>query len=161
MVNERPLHGYEVNKLFDQRNIRKWADIGFSSIYYVLEKLESRGLLSSADARGKEKKLYEITSDGRKLLKTEAVLLLSERKPANTPLMTGLVASDFIDKTDLLKALTMRKETLLTDLGALRSAQAHARGAPQSAQRLFSLSETLLVAELTWIDKEIERIKNQ
>jgi DNA-binding PadR family transcriptional regulator len=44
--------------------MRKWTEVGFSSIYYVLEKLELKGLATSTDAQGNEKKQYSITDTG-------------------------------------------------------------------------------------------------
>jgi DNA-binding PadR family transcriptional regulator len=59
LVDERPRHGYEVEQVIEERGMREWTEIGFSSIYYLLKKLEregqTRGQLGEADrgpARG-------------------------------------------------------------------------------------------------------------
>ena len=44
ILAEQPHHGYQIEKLIVDRGMRKWTDVGFSSIYYVLEKLEKKGL---------------------------------------------------------------------------------------------------------------------
>ena len=62
IVAEQPTHGYDINKVLEIRNVRKWADIGFSSIYYVLDKLESKKLVTSDTSSGKEQKKYSITN---------------------------------------------------------------------------------------------------
>jgi len=74
--------------------------------------------------------------------------------------MTGLAASDMIASDTLADALIQRQSQLKSDLAALRSKASTAKNIPASAQRLFSLSETLLVAELNWINKEIEEVKS-
>ena len=48
--------------------MRKWTDVGFSSIYYILEKLEKKGLAKSMLAKGKDKKEYSITKMGLTVL---------------------------------------------------------------------------------------------
>nr|MBA3799931.1 PadR family transcriptional regulator [Geodermatophilaceae bacterium] len=34
LIVERPRHGYDLEQVIEQRGIRQWTDIGFSSIYY-------------------------------------------------------------------------------------------------------------------------------
>ena len=40
LVAEQPRHGYEIENVIEQRGMRAWTEIGFSSIYYILKKLE-------------------------------------------------------------------------------------------------------------------------
>lgn len=71
--------------------------------------------------------------------------------------MTGLAASHLISANELTNSLEQRKAELATDLKALQEKQSSIENAPQSARQLFSLSETLLKAELRFINKELER----
>ena len=47
LVAEMPRHGYELEQVIEQRGMREWTQIGFSSIYFVLGKLEKLGLVAS------------------------------------------------------------------------------------------------------------------
>ena len=47
LVAEGPRYGYEIQSLIDERELRDWLAIGSSSIYYVLNKLESQHMLTS------------------------------------------------------------------------------------------------------------------
>ena len=40
LVAEQPKHGYQIEQDIAARGMRDWTEIGFSSIYYVLNKLE-------------------------------------------------------------------------------------------------------------------------
>ena len=71
--------------------------------------------------------------------------------------MTGLAVSHLIDPENLQRRLNSAKQKLTTDLKALQEKQSSIENAPQSARQLFSLSETLLKAELRFINKELER----
>mgnify|MGYP001058912278 FL=1 len=159
ILSEQPRHGYDIEKVIAGRGMRKWTDVGFSSIYYVLERLEAKGLAASTDAQGNEKKQYSITDTGVSVLKNETRKLIAKRKPANTHFMTGLAVSHLIGADELIGSLEQRKAELTTDLKALQEKQSSIKNAPQSARRLFSLSETLLQAELRFIKKELERAK--
>ncbi|MCY7144283.1 PadR family transcriptional regulator, partial [Streptococcus gordonii] len=35
LLAEQPRHGYQIEKLIEDREMRRWTEVGFSSIYYV------------------------------------------------------------------------------------------------------------------------------
>ncbi|MEQ9246341.1 MAG: PadR family transcriptional regulator, partial [Nitratireductor sp.] len=47
LVAEMPRHGYELEQIIDTRGMREWTQVGFSSIYFVLGKLEKSGLVAA------------------------------------------------------------------------------------------------------------------
>jgi len=47
LVAERPRHGYEIEQVIAERGMRDWTEVGFSSIYYLLKKLEQEHLIES------------------------------------------------------------------------------------------------------------------
>jgi len=159
ILSEQARHGYDIEKIIIQRGMRKWAVVGFSSIYYVLERLEEKGLATGDDTQGNEKKQYSITNGGVSVLKAETKKRIAERMPANTHFMTGLATSNLIGASELAKSLEQRKVELASDLEALKEKQFTIENIPQSARRLLELGETLLEAELRWINKELERTK--
>ena len=159
ILSEQARHGYDIEKIIIERGMRKWAVVGFSSIYYVLERLEEKGLATGDDTQGNEKKQYSITNGGVSVLKAETKKRIAERMPANTHFMTGLATSNLIGASELAKSLEQRKVELASDLEALKDKQFTIENIPQSARRLLELGETLLEAELSWINKELERTK--
>jgi len=159
ILSEQARHGYDIEKIIIERGMRKWAVVGFSSIYYVLERLEEKGLATGDDTQGNEKKQYSITNGGVSVLKAETKKRIAERMPANTHFMTGLATSNLIGASELAKSLEQRKVELASDLEALKEKQFTIENIPQSARRLLELGETLLEAELRWINKELERTK--
>ena len=56
-------------------------------------------------------------------------------------------------------SLKERKKQLEEDLNSLQVKMSNDEKLPVLAQRLFSLSETLIKSELEWINKELERSK--
>ena len=42
LIGEKPRHGYDIEQVIEVRGMRDWTEIGFSSIYYILRKLEER-----------------------------------------------------------------------------------------------------------------------
>ena len=71
LVAEKPRHGYEIECVIEERGMRDWTEIGFSSIYYLLKKLEKEGLLEGrmeTTGRGPARKVYRATPAGMKVL---------------------------------------------------------------------------------------------
>ncbi|HWI61463.1 MAG TPA: PadR family transcriptional regulator, partial [Symbiobacteriaceae bacterium] len=68
VLAERPCHGYEVEAVIEARGMREWTEVGFSSIYYVLKKLEAQGLVegvaASEGSRGPARITYRVTPAG-------------------------------------------------------------------------------------------------
>ena len=46
LLGEASRHGYEIERLIEERGFREWTAIAFSSIYFLLGRLEKRGLVS-------------------------------------------------------------------------------------------------------------------
>jgi len=75
IVAEGPIHGYDIQTIITQRGLRAWTNIGVSSMYYVLEKLERQGLIESTSAQrteGVSRRQYRITPAGFGVLQTAA-----------------------------------------------------------------------------------------
>jgi DNA-binding PadR family transcriptional regulator len=45
LIAEQPRHGYDIEQIIEARGMRDWTEIGFSSIYYLLNKLEEAGMI--------------------------------------------------------------------------------------------------------------------
>ena len=65
LVAEMPRHGYQLEQVIEERGMREWTQIGFSSIYFVLGKLKKMGLVTAKRPAGaKAKKAFAITDMG-------------------------------------------------------------------------------------------------
>jgi len=65
LLQERPMHGYEMMKALEERSGGFYA-ASAGTIYPTLQMLEDRGLITSSQAEGK--KIYSITDLGRAFL---------------------------------------------------------------------------------------------
>ncbi|MDT4951314.1 MAG: hypothetical protein QOJ37_3909, partial [Pseudonocardiales bacterium] len=64
LLAEQSRHGYQLEAVIAERGVREWTSLAFSSIYYQLNKLESRGLVASErpEATAKGRRIYSLTS---------------------------------------------------------------------------------------------------
>jgi DNA-binding PadR family transcriptional regulator len=65
LLQERPMHGYEMMKALEERSHGFYTPSA-GSIYPTLQMLEDRGLVTVADVEGK--KVYSITEEGKAFL---------------------------------------------------------------------------------------------
>ena len=65
LLAEEPRHGYDLDRVITQRGIRVWTSLGFSSIYYLLDRLAGRGLIEVAtQSTGRRRATYRLTAEG-------------------------------------------------------------------------------------------------
>lgn len=89
LLAEKPRYGYELEKIINKRGLRMWTSIGFSSIYYVLKRLETNGLVSSREKEGKKgkpsRRIYECSSQGTYIMHNKIIEILSTFQKVISP----------------------------------------------------------------------------
>ena len=72
--------------------MREWTQIGFSSIYFVLGKLEKMRLVKARKpAEARTKKTYAVTGRGRKTLVRRTLTALEEFRPTYSSALLGML----------------------------------------------------------------------
>lgn len=153
LLIERPRHGYDLERVIEQRGIREWTDIGFSSIYYLLTKLESRGLLHVPEApvSAKSRHVFHATATGVEVATTSALRLIAEPKPVAHPFLVGVANLSLVSDEEYARALGSRLTQIEGRIVAVEEAR-HAQGPlPLPAKEVFSYSLSLLKAERSWL----------
>lgn len=159
IIAEQPRYGYEIEQLIQDRGMRQWTDIGFSSIYYLLDKLTKRGLLT--EAKGAEyRNVYKITALGVKACSDGVAQLLLE-SPTKAPILIGIANSPLLSDGELKSMLLKRKVENEKQLDAVREKRVVQNDSPVFVQAIFDYSIALLVAENDWIDTTIKRIEEE
>lgn len=159
VLAERPRHGYEIERVIEERGMRDWTDIGFSSIYYVLSKLEKRGLLRSrpdAGGHGPARKVYEPTSAGLAASGDATVdAIVGVRTP--NPFLLGLANIVGLPETQALDALRSRRDALAERLAVVRRRLEEAGEADEHVVDLFDYSIRMLEEEHEWVSALVAR----
>ena len=146
--------GYQINSIINTRGYREWADIGMTSIYKILKKLEQKALVSShittnKTTQGPAAKEYSLTEKGRILLKEETEKGLSETRERDRRFDLALST---IDIMPLEKALEFIKKRIFF----LESEQKRLSEIYMSQQQSISLSGALVFRHtLQFIHSEI------
>jgi DNA-binding PadR family transcriptional regulator len=159
LVAEGPRYGYEIQQIIDDRGLREWLAIGFSSIYYILNKLERQNMLTStlrSDGRGPARKIYEITEAGRGIMQTAIADLLRQPRALGSGFELGLANLGAIKPQQIYKVLRHHHNDLQRRLDAVeKSWQRHqSEDDPNVADHiraLYTHSIAVMSAELVWM----------
>jgi DNA-binding PadR family transcriptional regulator len=158
LVGERPRHGYEIEQVIEERGMRDWTEIGFSSIYYLLKKLEQEGLveghLEEAE-RGPARKVYRPTPAGWKTLRAGLLEALSTPQHAYPPLQLGLANLPGIPPAEAAAALRRYRDALTTNRDEVKAKWESQSPLPYFVEAMFDYSVTMIEAEMEWTEKFI------
>ena len=156
LVAEMPRHGYELEQVIEERSMREWTQIGFSSIYYVLGKLEKKGLIqANTPASAKAKKSYEMTSKGQETLVDQTLTTLKSIQPTYPSLLLGMIHWSVLTRDQALDALETRKSALAKELERIESIHFEQQPLPDYVDSIFEFSIGQLKAEADWIDRTL------
>jgi DNA-binding PadR family transcriptional regulator len=158
LVIERPQHGYDLEQVIEQRGIRQWTDIGFSSIYYLLTKLEQRGLLHvpKAPAAAKSRRVFHATTEGRRVAARNALAFVAEARPAPHPLLVGVANLSLLSAQQYAQALRTRLAQIEARITAVQAVQQAPAPLPLAGREVFSYSLSLLEAERQWLATRVQ-----
>jgi DNA-binding PadR family transcriptional regulator len=162
LVAETPRHGYEIEQVIEKRGMRDWTEVGFSSIYYLLKKLEKDGLvegqLEQAE-RGPARKVYRPTQAGWEALRDGVLEALSVPQPCYSPLQLGLANLPGIPPDEAIAALQQYRDALITRRDYAQARWDAQKPLPYFVEAMFDYSVTMLKAEIAWIEKFIEKVE--
>ncbi len=162
LIVEKPRHGYEIEQVLAERSMRDWTEIGFSSIYYYLNKLEQNGLIASKIempvGRGPARKVYAITADGLRNWYLAGLESLSALTPQAFPFLLGLSILPAFAKEDAIAAISKYRDQIQARKDNILAQRAAHSQAPEHIDALFDYSLTMVTAELVWVEQFIERL---
>jgi DNA-binding PadR family transcriptional regulator len=160
LIAERPRHGYEIESVIEERGMRNWTEIAFSSIYAVLKKLVKSGYADETSApaagRGPAKKVYKATAAGRVALHDGVQRSLAEPDLGDQAFLFGLSCLPLLSRDEALAALYARRQFLLDKQVELTQRVALTTLAmPAHVTAMFIYSIAILAAGVDWLDNFI------
>jgi DNA-binding PadR family transcriptional regulator len=165
LVVEQPRHGYEMEQVIEERGMRDWTEIGFSSIYFLLNKLEKVGLVESqmepSAGRGPARKVYHATPTGWEAYRGGVLAILSTPCFLFPPVQLGLANIPGLQQIEVLGALRQYREGLITRKEDVRQKRESQQPLPYFVEAMFDHSLTMIQAELDWIEKFIQLVEEQ
>ncbi len=162
LLVEQPLHGYGVERVIEQRGMRKWTSIGFSSIYHLLDQLVDDGLadvrVEPAPGRGKERRVHHVTNKGRRLWSATTLEALRDVHASDSAFLTALSVLPLLDQPDSIDALRQRRNRLESQIAGLDSDRSAVVPVPDHVEAMFSYTRSRLAASLTWLTEFLSTV---
>lgn len=156
-------YGYELDKIIEERNMRHWTEIAFSSIYYVLKRLEKKGLITSGTERvsGRSRKVYSVTSQGEVAMREKVQYLISNTHQVPNPFDLGIGNLDKLTPEEIMEGLRSYIESIGIQEQFLRKRLAVMDESewPYHIRGLVTRPLALLDTERIWVETYIEELE--
>lgn len=152
LLIEAPNHGYGLEQVIERRGIREWTELGFSSIYYLLSRLEKRGLIAAIPSdTPKARRVFGPTDTGRDAAHEATMAALADTRPALPPFLVAIANRSLVSDEEFAEAISQRLAAIEERIKTVRSARSAQRPLPPAAEAIFSYSLSLLEAERMWL----------
>ena len=148
LLAEQPRHGYDLDRVIEQRGYRQWTSLAFSSVYYLLKRLSERGLLEPDEGSQGRRTVFRVTEAGRRELRQAAGERLLTPAPPSAGVLPALNAYSRLDDPALAALLARRAEALLGRLDELRALRAQVD--EEHALAIFDYEILRQEADLAW-----------
>jgi DNA-binding PadR family transcriptional regulator len=142
--------------------MREWTEVGFSSIYYLLKKLQRDGLIDARlqeGALGPARKVYHLTPSGSEALRAGVLEALSLPQRPYPPLQLGLANWPVLPRNQALQALRQYRDTLAVRRAQLQASWHRQRPLPPFVDAMFSHGIAMLSAEREWVSDFIRQME--
>ena len=157
LVAEGARYGHEIQQVIDERGMRDWLTIGFSSIYYILNKLEHQNLLSSelrSDGRTPARKVYQLTDAGRGVLQTAILDILRQPPALGAGFELGLANLYVLKPRQVYNVLSDHMDDLEQRIQAVEASALHVNDeSPDQVRALYSHGLAMMKAEMNWLQE--------
>ena len=148
LLAEQPRHGYDLDRVIEQRGYRQWTSLAFSSVYYLLKRLSERGLLEPDQGSQGRRTVFQVTEAGRRELRQAAGERVLAPAPPSAGVLPALNAYSRLDDPELVTLLVRRAEALLGRLDELRALRAQVD--EEHALAIFDYEILRQEADLAW-----------
>lgn len=163
VLAQGPRYGYEIQQIIDERGLRDWLTIGFSSIYYILNKLEQQNMVLSAVIGSKAdpaRKTYQLTDAGLGVLQTAIAELLQQPRLLSSGFELGLANLTALKPVQVYRVLTRYRLELNQKLFSVERSwnlyQQQEGEIPDHLRALYTHSIAMMKAELEWLAAFLE-----
>jgi DNA-binding PadR family transcriptional regulator len=115
LLNQKPMHGYQLHQEIERTRMEIWAEVNLSSIYSTLNRLEQNKMVRAKKERpGKmpERSVYYIAKSGREKLARLLEQVLSDKRIRPADLMLGIFFIKGLPKRKALDCLKSKVEVM-------------------------------------------------
>jgi len=164
LLSEGETYGYALNEAIENRGFRNWTDIGFSSIYAILNRLEKKKLITSRlnpSEKGPAKKLYKLTHKGKTILIKSIKLYISEPDRLRSRVDLGAAYITLLPPREAAQCLEHYQTQLQERLTHIKQIYKEQQPLPFGAEIIFDHGFIKGRAEQKWVEKVLRQLKKR
>lgn len=164
LLSEGEQHGYGLNDAIEERGFRNWTNIGKSSIYWILDRLEKVDLVTSRkdpSTKGPARKLYRLTDKGQTALHQSIKQSLSQPERPRSRVDLGAAYIELLSVEDAIQSLTTYRLLVQERLNLIRQIRKEQEPLPFGAEIIFDHGIIKGKAEIEWVEGILERLKER
>jgi DNA-binding PadR family transcriptional regulator len=137
--------------------MREWTQIGFSSIYFVLGKLEKMGFVAAGKPEGgRGRRVYSVSAAGGRALRRQTLAALETYRPVYSSVLLGMMHWPLLGRAEALGALEARGAAIAAERARLEGIQIESQPLPDFIEALFEFSLGQLEAEAGWLARTLD-----
>lgn len=163
LLFDKNLHGYEIERIIEERNMRLWTEIGFSSIYYVLKRLERSDLVEGSEKQveGRNRRIFSITNKGEESMKEKVRELLTSNVKIISPFDLGIAYIHILRKKTAINCLNEYINSTEERMIRLAMSLQNPENEEVNYRKVALLERPLelIKTEIIWVKKFIEKIR--
>jgi PadR family transcriptional regulator, regulatory protein PadR len=164
LLYEGDRYGYEIEAVIEERKMRNWTKIGFSSIYNTLNNLEKKGWIGSryeSEHGSPPRKVYFVKEDFKETVLETIKKTLQAPQRLYSEFSIGLAFSHFLTKEEVKECLINYRENLQIRTQAILQSYTQQPMVQNMihVKALFTHPLRLIEAEIEWINDLLEEIK--
>lgn len=159
LLNERPMHPYELAATMRSRHHDEFIRLNFGSLYHTVDVLERNGWIVPAEREkeGKrpERTVYNLTDAGRRVLLQVVGDIVSEPRREYLHFSAGLMFMHHLEKKEAVHRLEQRSQALRDKTTKLSRILAELLETGHTRLTLIELEHkiALLESEREWVEK--------
>ena len=165
LLRERPLYGYELKHIIEER-MGDWTNIAFGSIYYALDKLQDDGFVEQVATEKQggrpSRTVYRITDAGHEEFLRLLREVWGEVEHHYYAFDIGLTFMGALPSEEVkghLRGRVAHLEAILQHLDEHEEEQLALEEVPRLATAVFAHSRAHFEAELSWTQDLLEKIE--
>lgn len=162
LLSEGEQHGYGLNETIEQRGFRNWTNIGFSSIYWILNRMENSKLITSrkdSSKKGPNRKIYRLTPKGQSVLLDSIRSSISIPEYQRSRVDLGAAYVELLPRDEAIQCFETYRKILQERLEEITAARKAQEPLPFGAEIIFNHGTIKGQAELEWVESVLERLQ--